>query len=600
MSLYGIVARTESARADLREGRWRLPSGFVQDPARWWLDASAGLALCDARVRDHGGQRSVSVLIGDALPAAGVEVGADDLTGLCVADAAACLRGAFACASWEPSRRRLTLQRDHFGQCEIFVRDDGDRLLFCSELPPLLDDPQYARRLDMESAMHFLLFGRPVLGRTLAAGIASIPAGHALVWSPGCAPIIQRQYTPLAGEARKVADPAWRAHITAVLDEAILARDEGSAALLLSGGVDSSYIAMTCASKRGDQGRTAYTIEFVDGDIENETPYAAIAAAAAGLRHVVVPMTHADAAHALDRVLAAAHPCSAWAVATHHHLCARIAADGHRRLVSGLGADEIFGGYSQYLQAYRRLRRRMLAWPEAFGVDAFDALGWEPALAAERMFAGVPRFFDAKARREGLHPPFARWSHAPHLIGFYRECRAIKPDAHLFEMMVAHECQHRVPDLLLRGFEQVALAEGIATRYPFLDPELGRLACALGASERFWLSDGRWKNKRLLRRIALDRLPTELITRRPVSYNAPIRRWLADPAVGGPILEAARSSAFWELPLVRREWFERRLAEIGDGAVCSPLAIEQIWILIVLCAWYDRWLAAPRTTRKVP
>ncbi|TXH77365.1 MAG: hypothetical protein E6Q88_01520, partial [Lysobacteraceae bacterium] len=588
MSLYGILARTEAARAELREGRWRLPPGFVQDPARWWCDVSVGLLLCDASTRHQEGECSVSVLIGDALPAAGMELGAADRVDLRAADAVHGLRGAFACANWEPSRRRLTLQRDHFGQREIFVRDDGDRLLFCSELPPLLDDPHYVRRLDLESAVHFLLFGRPVLGRTLAAGVASIPAGHALVWSPGCAPIVQRRYTPLAGEARKVADPAWRAHIAAVLDEAILARDDDNAALLLSGGVDSSYIAATCASMRRAGGRTAYTIEFVDGDIENETPYAALAASAAGLRHVVVPMTHTDAARSLDQILAAAHPCSAWAAATHHHLCTRIAADGHRRLLSGLGADEIFGGYSQYLQAYRRLRKRALSWPDALGVDAFDALGWEPALAAERMFAGVPRFFDAKARREGLHPPFARWNHAPHLIAFYRECRAIKPDAHLFEMMVAHECQHRVPDLLLRGFEQIALAEGIVTRYPFLDPELGRLACALGASERFWLSGGRWKNKRLLRRIALDRLPTELITRRPVSYNAPIRRWLADPAVGGPILEATRSSAFWELSLVRREWFERLLVGIGDAdAVCSPLAIEQIWILIVLCAWYD-------------
>lgn len=598
MSLYGMVARTASARAGLRELQRVLPPGFPADVTRWWVDAEAGVALYDAQPCEGGASLRRRAMIGDVLPAAGRAPGPAAGAGL---DASESLRGGFAIAEWDDARRRLSLQRDHFGQCDLFVRDDGEWLLFCCDLPPLLDDPQRLRRLDMESAFHFLLFGRPVLGRTLAAGIASLPAGHTLTWSPGRAPLLQRSYSPIGGEARKLADPQWRAHIAEVLDEAIIARAGDGAALLLSGGVDSSYIAATCAAANGAEPYAAYTVEFVGGDIENETEYAALMAASVGMRHSAVPMSLADAGHSLEAVLAAAHPCSAWAAATHHHLCTRIAADGHRRLLSGLGADEVFGGYSQYLRAYRRLHMRALRWPERTGVEAFDALPWEPALAAERMFAGVPRFFDAKARREALYSPFSRWNHAPHLAAFYRECRAIKPDAHLFETMVAHECQHRVPDLLLRGFEQFARAEGIATRYPFLDPELARLACALGATERFWLSGGRWQNKRLLRRIALDRLPTEIITRRPVSYNAPIRTWLTAPSVGGRLLDAAHASAFWELGLVRREWFQALCASLrDDDAAGAAQVLEPLWILVVLCAWYDRWMAAPAAARERP
>lgn len=600
MSLYGIVARTASARARLGELERVLPPGFPRDASRWWTDAEAGVALYDARPCGGDASPRRRAMVGDPLPAAGhapAHAAAAD-AGL---DAAEALRGAFAIAEWDAAARRLTLQRDHFGQCDVFVRDDGEWLLFCGDLAPLLDDPRRPRRLDMESAFHFLLFGRPVAGRTLAAGIASLPAAHALIWSPGRAPLLQRVYSPIGGEARKVADPQWRAHIAGVLDEAILARAGDGAALLLSGGVDSSYIAAVCAAANGGEPHAAYTVEFVGGHIENETEYAAMMAAAVGMRHTPVPMSLAEAAHSLDAVLAAAHPCSAWAAATHHHLCARIAADGHRRLLSGLGADEVFGGYSQYLRAYKRLHMRALRWPAETGVEAFDALSWEPALAAERMFAGVPRFLDARARREALSPPFSRWNHAPHLAAFYRECRALKPDAHLFETMVAHECQHRVPDLLLRGFEQFARARGLATRYPFLDPEVARLACALGATERFWLSGGRWQNKRLLRRIALERLPTDIITRRPVSYNAPIRAWLTAPSVGGRLLDATLASPFWQSGMVRREWFEALCVSLrGDDAAASQAALEPLWILIVLCAWYDRWMAAPAAARETP
>jgi hypothetical protein len=160
--------------------------------------------------------------------------------------------------------------------------------------------------------------------------------------------------------------------------------------------------------------------------------------------------------------------------------------------------------------------------------------------------------------------------------------------------MVAHECQNRIPDLLMAGFEPMAREAGIRTSYPFLDPSVATVACALGASERFWLSDGRWKNKKALRRIALDRLPTEIVTRKPMSYTTPILSWLADPGFGGAAIARLRSSRFWSLGLVRIEWLDRIMAEINARLHDKPgsigIQIEQLWILIVLSAWCDKWV----------
>ncbi|MGH8033034.1 MAG: asparagine synthetase B family protein [Luteimonas sp.] len=598
VAIHGLLAKTRSGLERLRAD-WSalLPATFPAAHTRWWADPDVGLVLHGTHLHAAQDDDAACALAwtGDALAQAGTSAqvllsrlrhqGADRLREQ---------RGAFALALWDGPRRLLQLVRDPFGQEGLFVRDDGDLIVFCSQLAPLLDDPAFDCRLDLESAHHFLSFGLPGGGRTLARGTTSVPAGHCLEWSPGQPLRTRRYYTPLGFEHRKVVDPQWRGEIIAILDEAIHARSgDGRSAILLSGGVDSSYIAATCAMRHGGEGYDAYTIEFTDGGIENEAPFAALVASQAGIRHHVVPMSITDACAALPQVLAQAKPCSAWAALTHHHLLARIGGDGHTRLLSGLGADEVFGGYSKFLHHYRRLRRQAERWPVA-AVDPFDGLLWQPTQARQDLFPGVPRFFDDAAQRAALHAPFDRWSHAPLLSEFYRECRRQKPDAHLFELMVAHECQHRIPDLLLAGFEPIARAAGVGTVYPFLDPQVAAVACALGASERFWRSDNRWKNKKALRRIALERLPDDIIVRPPMSYTTPIRAWMADPRLGGQARERLRASAFWDYGLVRREWLDHLDAQLQQPpqrrATPRP-HLEQLWILIVLAAWCDRWAA---------
>ena len=601
--LYGLFAKTAKGRQRFQgELKALLPPGFPQNREAWWADTDEGVALHSPRtLNDASGTVGFALALSDissqaSNPAEPRYPNAATLEDVCQRglDAIGELRGEFVFAHWDGPRRTLALARDPVGQRNMFIRDDGDIVLVCSEFAPLIEDPGFDRRLDAESAFNFLCFGMPPTGRTLAARITCVPAAHALLWSPGRPLFLQRYYSPIGFDDRKVADAAWRQRIVDTLDDAIGSCDGGGqGALLLSGGVDSSYIAMTCAARRGAEGYEAYTVEFEDADIESEAEYAALVARTAGIRHRVVPMSISDAGRSLDAVLALPQPCSAWAAATHHHLAAHIGADGHRQLLSGLGADEVFGGYSQYLRSYRTLRRQADAWPQACAIDAFDGLLLQPAQARDKLFHGVPRFFDRVAQVEGMHRPFDRFDHASRSVEFYRECRRMKPDAHLFELMVAHECQHRIPDLLLAGFEQITRGVGVAVRYPFLDPRVVSIACALGASERFWLSGRRWQNKKLLRRIALDRLPVEIITRKPVSYNAPIKRWLSDPSIGRKLIRATRESGFWELGIVKREWLERLLATAPESTAQAKPGFhsEQLWILIVICAWYDRWIS---------
>lgn len=592
-SMFVVIGLTQVARDRMQDAFAAcVPATFPDARDGGWYRAPQGAAIWMAPSAGRRDDRGATALAGGGLVAARFDDALARLHGdACDVTRMANLPGDFAVARWRGADQVLEIARDPLGQRGLFMRTAGDLAFVCSDLETLLRDPAAGCALDMEAAHHYLAFGMPPPGRTLARGIRSLPAGHCWTWRPGEPVLERRYYTPLAYDQRKVADGGWRQHIVAVLDEAIgICDGGGESAILLSGGVDSSYIATTCAARHGPDGFDAYTIDFVDADLENEAPWARLVADAAGIRHHVVSMGVGDATRALTRTLELAQPCAAWASLTHRHLLDAVGAAGHRTLLSGLGADEVFGGYSRYLEHYRVLRVAQEGWDPALGVDAFDALLWDPAASRRDLFPGVPRFFDDASQRLAFHRPFNRWSHATWQVAFYRECRRQKADAHLFEMMVAHECQHRVPDLLLAGFDPMARTDGIAMRYPFLDPSVARVACALGASERFWQSDGRWKNKKLLRRIALERLSDDVIVRPPASYNTPIRAWLRDASFGGHARERLRGSRLWDTGLVRREWLDAVEASAFAPAPTRRLDVEQFWILLTLGAWCDRWV----------
>jgi asparagine synthase (glutamine-hydrolysing) len=613
--LYGVVAKTERGRAAIAGTlRALLPTTFPGRLAAWWIEPEAGVALHAPIAADPIARRDACAL---ALVGSAVDRGARwswparapsparqrterALLGAMRRDPAAVVarwHGDCALAFWDGARRRLSIARDPLGQRGLFVREDADVHWICSELAPLMADPAYACQLNFEAAFHYLLAARAPPGATLADGIARVPPAHLAVWQPGQPWLRHRCYTPLRETARKVADPALRTEIRDALDLAVASRvTPGRQALLLSGGVDSSYLAARGAALAGGGHFDAYTIEFAAPVRTNETGFARLVAEQFGLRHHVVPLGLAQTRPLIARVLAADEPCAAWATVTHHHLLAQIAGDGHAELWSGLGSDEVFGGYKEFLTSYLRWRPAQTRWPLPDRADAFDALLWHRRDAAAYLFSGNARFLDDAAIARGFHPPFHRWRDTGLLEEFYRDCRRLKHGAHWFEMAVAHECEHRIPDLLFVNFEPVARAHGIHTSYPFLDLAVVPLACGLGATERFQHVGRKWLNKKLLREIAAAELPEAIMERPLAAYGAPIVVWLTTPSIARPMLARLRRSKLWQLGLVRRDWLPRLEAALARELASGKAGphCQRVWALITLAAWYDRWVEGQR------
>lgn len=274
------------------------------------------------------------------------------------------LRGMFALALWDGPRGELLLARDGLGIKPLYLTCDGGRLAFASEVRALLDAGAAARRLDRRALLGYLCLGSVPEPRTLVDGVQALPAGH-LVRARAVAGRVE-----LSPPRRFVPAPAWpppwlgdtplaleqqAAELSPLLREtaALHLTADVAVALLLSGGVDSTALAALLRAARPDAELAAFTLARPDDP--DETATAAQTARALGLRHHVVTLSDDALRARVPAFLAALDQPSVDGLNT-FVISGAVRAAGFKVALSGLGADELFGGYA--LQ--RRLAR---LWP---------------------------------------------------------------------------------------------------------------------------------------------------------------------------------------------------------------------------------------------
>lgn len=591
--ILAIVSRTTEAVKNLRYN-WEhvIPNSFP--PKHTWLsDFENGVALYGNVTREN---KSLFAIVTERVQTNELSINSvSQKLSLLGEQALGSLPDSFALFHWDLERQTFIAARDAFGKMEVFCLETPSYFLLSSDISLLLAASIQDIELNYEAAVHFLLFGLPPIGNSLARNIKKLPAGQYYESLGGGLLVRKRFYSPLSCDASRILSNDQKNSLVDSLDGAIRkAIGSGKQALLLSGGVDSSYLAYSMAKAVDAKRLDAYSVEFEQPYPDNETHYARAVAKDAGLNFRCIFMTAQDATQALEIVLKSPQPASAFASLTHVHLAQNMLQEGHQVFCSGLGADEVFGGYSRFLHFYRRWRFYEDKYSKTFGLDPFDSLLIGPHLT-RLLFPGVPEFFSLADFRKASRKPFKQWNPYIGLVQFYRECRELKPDAQFIEMMIAHECQHRIPDLLFTSFESISRVRGISGRYPFLEKDIVNIACGLGAVERFWLQNRRWKNKRLLREVASARIP-EVILNRPIGiYTTPIALWLQNKQFAEIFRPLIMEGKLWETDLISKAWradIDKKIFKDADLTKRELLqsAVNQAWVMATLAAWYENWV----------
>ncbi|MGH7170884.1 MAG: asparagine synthase (glutamine-hydrolyzing), partial [Gemmataceae bacterium] len=451
------------------------------------------------------------------------------------------LRGQFAFALWDSRRRRIILARDRFGICPLYWTQQGDWLLFASEIKALLASGMVEAKPDPQGVNHLFTFYALPGPVTCFAGIQLLPPGHYLRIQLGAAgeavQVVERVYWQMDFPDRGQEDYASSGRQLAErLEEVLLGavtrrlRADVPVVSYLSGGVDSSMVVALATRVRGKPIPT-FTIRIPRPDLD-ESERASLIARHIGVDPVIVTCGQEEVMSNYPALIRAAEgPVIDTSCAALLMLAREVHARGYKVALTGEGADEWLAGYPwhklNWLLSWldiipglslSQLTRRLFA--RLTGAPTF---AWKFVRRAQEAVGGHNAWLDiyglmSMAKLRFFSPSMMQLieDRSPYEdLGFNLERMR---RWHPLNRELATGARIQLAGLLLNAKgDRVAMNSSVETRYPFLDEEVfGFLATV----------PPRWKlrglrDKALLRVVAERWLPRSIARRRKAMFRAP-------------------------------------------------------------------------------
>src|ERR1035437_8035654 len=281
------------------------------------------------------------------------------------------LRGMFAFALWDEKKKTLILARDREGIKPLYYSLTDKAIVFASEIKAILADPAINRELAPEIIDRFLSFLYVPGEETLLKGICKLAPGHYLRLKDGKAEIRQywdlQFFKPSERPSLKDAENELSNLLAEAVELHMIA--DVPVGILLSGGVDSTAV-LSCAAERTNEEISSFTVGFSDPGVDDERPYARLAAETCGSRHHEMTISASDFAEFLPRyVWHMEEPvCEPPAIALYY--VSKLARNYVKVLLSGEGSDEAFAGYNNY-RSIIWLERLKHVWPAVNGAASW-------------------------------------------------------------------------------------------------------------------------------------------------------------------------------------------------------------------------------------
>jgi asparagine synthase (glutamine-hydrolysing) len=446
----------------------------------------------------------------EVVPALYLEYGLDFVTQL---------NGQFAFALWDERRRRLVLGRDHVGIAPLFYVQTSAGLLFASEIKSLLKHAATPRRVDLTGLDQILTFPGLASPRTMFAGVSSLAAGHLLVAVAGGTPQLIQYWDldyPREGQITEGDRASHIDSLDAALRQSVRYRLQADVPVgaYLSGGLDSALIAAIAADIAPNEARNSFSIAFTDPAID-ERRHQQVMAEQLGTRHHQREISSGDILGRLEDIVRCAEtPLRESYNACSLALSAMVRDAGLKVVLTGEGADELFGGYVGY-----RLDLERAGLDGATDVADMLEADKRRQLWGDAGFFYEKPYYALREVKQALYAPQLSALHADF------DCLAVPPvdlsrldGRNVFHKRSYVDFKLRMADHLLADHgDRVALANGVEARYPFLDT--GVIACAGRIPPQLMLEGG--TEKALLKSLARRYLPDCIVDRKKFSFVAP-------------------------------------------------------------------------------
>lgn len=453
------------------------------------------------------------------------------------------LNGMFALAVWDQRRSKLLLARDRAGEKPLFYWHDDKELVFASELRALLAHPRVPCEVDPVALRRYLLHGFFPAPLTPLADINKIPAGGALVAQAG--KITHTKYWDLADHLG--ADTVLSARpeqLADELDERISIavrerrRSDVPVGVFLSGGLDSSTILAHYAEQQGP-GVPVFSLGHEDQDFD-EARFAEETAHHFDADFHQLILGEADLAEGLRIVGEKFDEPLADASIIPTHLLARFARQKVKVILSGEGADELFGGYPTYFgsriaDGYQKIpgpiRRASVAALRKFTPHSMGNVGVDYLL--ERFLSAADcdrlerhhRWFGClrpERISDVLSDQVSEQSLPNASFASARQQLAGKSLRDPLSELLYTDFTMYLAENLLTKVDRCTMLVSLEARAPFLDHDLAEFVAKLPSHQKVKGT----RTKKILRNVAARRLPKSVLDRRKRGFNIPLSRWL--------------------------------------------------------------------------
>jgi len=502
------------------------------------------------------------------------------------------LHGMFAIAVWDQRAGKLTLARDRVGKKPLYFCVGANRLLFASELKALTTSPTFAPSIDLSALKDYLAFGYITGSQCIFRDVRKLPPATTITIDVSSSRAVigaPQRYWELRVQtrtrpSRAITEPL--PELDRLLDTAVQDRMVSDVPIgaFLSGGIDSSLVVSYMAQHARGRVR-AFSIGY-RGHPSDESRFAALMGKRYGIDHHIHfldPDDYTDPQVVNDVY---DEPFADSSAAATLKLC-EVAKKGVTVALSGDGGDELFGGYPRYQSALRvnllrhvpsaRDAARFLlgAVSSARAGELRQALAQSPNRLYSFLLGERPKYLDVLTERAATGLFASGSSSVERLMSQFSHCD-------LATAMMATDMCGYLPDDILVKVDRASMHFALEVRSPLLDTRLINFAFALPPASKLGLRH----TKILLKRLAAQRLPQEIIDRPKQGFMFPLADWLRGPlrAPLESLLLGDGDRQIWTI--YRREAVQERFrAHIAQRADASLLC----WRVMILANWLDKY-----------
>jgi len=507
-------------------------------------------------------------------------------------------RGMFAFAIWDDKKRRLIIARDRLGIKQIYYYHDDNKFIFSSEIKGIFNFPNIEKKMDPTSLSDYFSFLYVPSPKTIYSNILQIPAGHLLIYSNGN--IELRKYWDVEYREEKVRkEEEYIEELLDLLKEAVRLRLISDVPLgaFLSGGVDSGIIVALMSQMMGLPAET-FSIGYPAGsETYDERKYAKAVSEQYNTHHHEFVVKH-DIADVTEKIIPYFDQPFADASAIPNYYLCKETKNYVTVALSGLGGDELAGGYERYLgyiigDHYQALPDGLIKGIIPSIIRRVpDSRKGNHFIRRLKKFVEVEylgeedRYFNLIAKYGELEKRNLFLPDILETIGSYKSCKVFSnylentENMNPLDKVLYLDLKTYLVDDLLVLTDRMSMAHSLEARVPFLDHKLVEFFATLPPSIKI----RGWKKKYILKKVAERYLPKDTIYHPKMGFSVPLVLWFREN-LQEYVREVLSDSMLSEIGMFNKQYInsivERHLSAADNYD-------EKIWSIIVFVLWYKK------------